>query len=359
MACAVTVVGLAGVVGGCEPREAAAEAVALTNSANAPNSAQTSAGAGQGAAEPVAPLVVARAAVPAPPPPRPRLGFIGDLAMTLLVGHYLDEVGRGRKVPPQVVPGFPFQDVADHLRALDLVVGNLECVLSDRGQRATDHNPFRCSLRTPEVLRDAGIDLVSVANNHALDYGKAGFDDTVRRLERSGMPFIGHETMLGRASSALVRVVGGRRIALLGYTMPGPAALVDVSRAHAAADLVVVFNHWGGENVAAPTPGQRSIGRQLVDAGADLVVGTHAHVLQPLEWYRGRLIAYGLGNFVFDAMFDSEAHRVGALLELELDVRPDRAPDAPPYGCSLARTRLDEHGVPHWQGEREPCDAGR
>jgi poly-gamma-glutamate synthesis protein (capsule biosynthesis protein) len=117
---------------------------------------------------------------------------------------------------------------------------------------------------------------------------------------------------------------------------------------------VVVFNHWGHEGQTSPLGVQQSFGRALVDAGADLVVGAHAHVLQPEEWYRGKLLFYGLGNFVFAGMGFDEAHRVGGLLEVDLSRRGVVA-------RRLYRTRLDDTGAPRWldQGPFEPDRVAR
>ncbi|MCC6526583.1 MAG: CapA family protein [Polyangiaceae bacterium] len=292
---------------------------------------------------------------PATPAPTPaRLAFVGDLAMTMLVQHWIDARADGRAVPPAVDAAFPFSHVAARLAASDLVVGNLECVLSPLGARATTHNPFRCSLRTPEVLLGAHIGLVSVANNHALDFGANALADTLRRLERGGLPSIGRAAMEGRPTEPFVRTIAGVRVAILGYAVPPRQALADVAAAAGRADFVVVFAHWGAENRPEPTPEQRGGARALVDAGADLVVGTHAHVLQPCEWYEGKLLAYGLGNFVFNAMQDTEARRGGAMLEAEL-LPPDEARGrARVAAYRLQRTRLDDHGAPVLVGEPEP-----
>ncbi|MBI4956597.1 MAG: CapA family protein [Myxococcales bacterium] len=305
------------------------------------------------------PAPAASGSAPAPTAPVPaaapaRLAFVGDIAMTMLVQHWIDARADGRAVPPEVDAAFPFAHVAARLAASDLVVGNLECVLSPLGARATTHNPFRCSLRTPEVLLGGHIGLVSVANNHALDFGAKALADTLRRLERGGLPSIGRAAMEGRPTEPFLRTIAGVRVAILGYAVPPRQALADVAAAAGRADFVVVFNHWGAENRPEPTPEQRAGARALVDAGADLVVGTHSHVLQPCEWYRGKLLAYGLGNFVFNAMQDTEARRGGAVLEAEL-LSPDEAPGrARVAAYRLQRTRLDDHGAPELVGEPEP-----
>src|SRR5262249_52558435 len=116
-------------------------------------------------------------------------------------------------------------------------------------------------------------------------------------------------------------------------------------------DVLVVFNHWGRENSTEPLFLQKRLARAVIDAGADLVVGTHAHVLSPEEWYKGKLVFYGLGNFVFSGMNIDERHRTGGYLEVT--VGPRGVVDRRFY-----RIRLDDMGAPTWL-DTEPVDPPR
>jgi poly-gamma-glutamate synthesis protein (capsule biosynthesis protein) len=280
--------------------------------------------------------------------PTVHLAFAGDLAMALDVGRNLEALAAGSAA---VEPGYPFAGVTDRIAAADFAIGNLECVVSPLG---TPKPTAPVTFRAPELafgaIQRAGFDLVSVANNHVLDYGPDALDDMVARLDRAGLAHIG----VGRRSvdpeAPLVREIHGLKIGFFGfYDVDVEKACRDIARARGAVDLIVVFNHWGQEAQTSPLGAQQSFGHALVDAGADLVVGAHAHVLQPEEWYRGKLIFYGLGNFVFAGMGFDERHRVGGLLEVDMSRRGVVA-------RRLYRTRLDDTGAPRWldQGPFEP-----
>jgi len=159
---------------------------------------------------------------------------------------------------------------------------------------------------------------VCLANNHILDYGAAGFDDTLRTLHASGTPFFGAGTEGDNCNNPVIVDVGPRRMALLGYVCPTTSAVfasaehpgvcridldqvrrdLDLARG-LGADLLVVSLHWGVEEVEEPRAEDVALARQIVDLDADLVIGHHAHCIQPYEVYRGRHIFYGLGNCIF------------------------------------------------------------
>ena len=250
---------------------------------------------------------------------RATLVFGGDVSLGLGVGINIKKLKEGHPVPEGVAADYPFGGVKEVLQEADLAVVNLECVCSPLGRVATGHNPFRCPLRTPEVLRTAGIDLVGVANNHVMDFGPKAFRDMLRRLDKGKLKHFGAESVMWRSPQPVtIRRLKGVRIGLLAYYWPPKKPLRDVLAARAQVDFLIVFAHWGQEGKAEPLLLQRMLARDFVDAGVDLVVGTHAHVVQPVEWYRGKLVAYGLGNMVFDGMNHTESHRHGQLLELKI-----------------------------------------
>jgi hypothetical protein len=141
-----------------------------------------------------------------------------------------------------------------------------------------------------------------------------------------------------------VREVSGVRIALVGHVDRGSArSLLDVTQARAKADVVIVFVHWGIEYELWPTKYQREASRALIDAGADAVVAAHAHVVQPAERYRDRLIAHGIGNFVFSGMVRPGSH-TGTLLELDVTRKGIT-------GHRFLRVAIDDRGAPRFVGE--------
>jgi poly-gamma-glutamate capsule biosynthesis protein CapA/YwtB (metallophosphatase superfamily) len=210
------------------------------------------------------------------------------------------------------------------LAAADLAVVNLETAITDGGSAATKQFSFQAPASALKVLKSAGIDAASVANNHGMDYGAAGLQDTLAASKAYNFPLIGAGQNATEAFAGYQRTIRGVRVAVISATdvldsslqaawtagpdKPGLASakdgdlLADRIRAVSAhADVVVAFLHWGVELNVCPTDRQRSLAQELIDAGADIVVGSHAHVLQPLTSVGGVPVDYGMGNFVFYA----------------------------------------------------------
>ncbi len=220
--------------------------------------------------------------------------------------------------------------VGDLFRDDDLTVVNLECVPSRLGSPWPKTFTFRCPLESLGPMRDAGVDVVSQANNHAVDYGHSALLDGLRNLAAAGLAAVGAGADAAEAYAPHVVTVDGWRVAVLAFTSvisapswiagpssPGQAGgkgLADITaavRAAAAeADVVVVTVHWGIERDLLPRAADVARGRALVDAGADVVFGHHPHRVQPLEWYRGRPIFWSLGNFVW-SNHSPDGNRVG------------------------------------------------
>jgi poly-gamma-glutamate capsule biosynthesis protein CapA/YwtB (metallophosphatase superfamily) len=218
---------------------------------------------------------------------------------------------------------YPWLSVAPPLRGADIAVANLECAVSTRGSPLPGKQyTFRGSPSSLRAMaRYAGVDVVTVANNHALDYGRLAFADTLSYAHQYGLKTTGGGRNLEVARRPAIFRRGGLRVAFLGYsdirplgfdagatwsgTAPAFASYIsaDVRRArNRGADVVLVYFHWGIERTFTPTSQQRYLARVAFDAGATVVVGAHPHVLQPIDQpRRGRLVAWSLGNFVFGA----------------------------------------------------------
>jgi poly-gamma-glutamate capsule biosynthesis protein CapA/YwtB (metallophosphatase superfamily) len=214
---------------------------------------------------------------------------------------------------------------AGHVLAdADLAIVNLETAVTRRGTPAPKQYTFRAPDTAFDALRSAGVDAVTLANNHGMDYGLQGLRDTLATAAVHHMPLLGAGSTEQQAFAPLHRTVNGVRIAVLAATdvldtfaqddwVAGPAKpglasskdpdrLLAAVRAEAAqADAVVVYLHWGHELTVCPTARQRQLAALLARAGADLVVGSHAHVPQPGERVGRAYVDYGLGNFVFYA----------------------------------------------------------
>ncbi len=250
----------------------------------------------------------------------------------------------------------PFAGVAAALGPKRLRIANLECVIATGGAAEAKPFTFRADPGTLPVLA-RHFDAVSVANNHSGDFGKDAFAEQLGLLERAGLPWFGGGRDASAAHEPLIVERNGLRIALLGYvefkprsfeasaTRPGVAwsgedeqVLRDIAAARQRADLVIPFMHWGWEDEGKPSPRQREFSRRMIDAGAAMVVGSHPHVTQGAESYKGRPIVYSLGNFLFNG-FDTDATTTGWMLEARLSRR----------GVESWRTRvvrLGEQGVP-------------
>jgi poly-gamma-glutamate synthesis protein (capsule biosynthesis protein) len=197
---------------------------------------------------------------------------------------------------------------------------NLEGPLSRRGSKEKDKQfTFRGNPEFVKSLQSAGVDIVSLANNHVMDYGEISLLDTMKHLDDSGILYAGAGQNEDTANMPLYIDKGAVRIAILssshvipfvhwhaGKAKPGVASAYDPARllsevkiASEKADVVLVYLHWGKEMKAQPVQYQKNLARMLIDSGADLVVGSHPHIIQGLEFYKGRLIAYSLGNFIF------------------------------------------------------------
>jgi hypothetical protein len=207
------------------------------------------------------------------------------------------------------------------LARADIAVVNLETAVTDGGAQATKEFSFRAPPQALQVIKDAGVDAVSVANNHGEDYGAAGLADTLAASKTYGLPVIGAGTDEDAAFHGYLRTVRGVRVAVIAATdvldsslqaawtagpdSSGLASAKDdrlaqrIAAVSASADVVVAFLHWGVEKQVCPTARQQQLAAELVEAGADVVVGSHAHVLQPLGSVDGAPVAYGMGNFVF------------------------------------------------------------
>jgi poly-gamma-glutamate synthesis protein (capsule biosynthesis protein) len=212
--------------------------------------------------------------------------------------------------------------VAPVLSAADLAVVNLETAITERGVPQAKSFTFRAPATAFTALGSAGVDVASMANNHGLDYGPDGLADSILSAAAHPFPIIGIGRNAAEAYTPYRASVHGQRIAVIGATQvldgnlisswtatdtqPGLASAKEVQRltdavraARPTADTVVVFLHWGIERQTCPSGDQRALAQALVDAGADVVVGGHAHRLQGAGRLGTAFVGYGLGNFVF------------------------------------------------------------
>ncbi|HOZ49156.1 MAG TPA: CapA family protein [Candidatus Hydrogenedentes bacterium] len=216
--------------------------------------------------------------------------------------------------------------IADALQQADLAFANLECAYNDaEPMKLASH--FMCASRTGlHFLHSLGIRMVDVANNHVLERGAAGLRELTAALDALGIVHVGLDPVH-------IGEYGRKRIAFRAYSAVPDFKHADamrlwhddeletIRRAAADVDFCIVAMHWGNEFVDVPSREQIRIGHALVEAGADLVLGAHPHVLQPVERYQDRLIAYSLGNFIFDGCMDNTFLSAVFTFDIDLDTR--------------------------------------
>jgi poly-gamma-glutamate capsule biosynthesis protein CapA/YwtB (metallophosphatase superfamily) len=249
-------------------------------------------------------------------------------AATLVFGG---DVMLGRSCAAKIENGTdPFAGIATLLRGASLAAANLECTISNLGESHRRY-AFRAPERSAHLLRCAGFRAMGLANNHALDFGTAALEDCAERLSRQQIQPIGVAKPSGGDWTPSFFSVLGKKIALLAISDVGPAAGPQVAvasdrvglnaaivKARSHANFVACLVHWGIENNEKITDTQRELACWLIDHGVDLVVGSHPHCVQPLDFYHGCPIAYSLGNLVFDGAPTVESWNRGALLEIGL-----------------------------------------
>jgi poly-gamma-glutamate capsule biosynthesis protein CapA/YwtB (metallophosphatase superfamily) len=239
-----------------------------------------------------------------------RLAFVGDVMLGANVDKLLKQYGYG----------YPYVHISSILKEADIAAGNLENPITDRGEAAIDKSfVFRTSPDAVPEMVNSGFDVFNLANNHTLDYGLVGLQDTIRLLTEAGLHGVGAGMNEEEAYRPVIIEKNGMRVAYFGLTnvvpelswkadeqKPGLAETYNYTRpvkaieaAKGKADIIVVMVHWGLEGEVQPEIYQQELAHRYIDAGADLVMGSHPHVLQGLESYKGKWIAYSLGNFIF------------------------------------------------------------
>lgn len=248
--------------------------------------------------------------------------FTGDVMLQGCKGAYAQKGING------IITAYLQQEMVN----ADMTVINNEFPFSERGEQAPDKQyTFRVSPSYVTALQDMGVDVASLANNHALDFGIDALLDTFTTLDNAGISYVGAGETKERAEEAAFIEAGGRTVGVLSASrvipvyqwniesrQPGLFCTYDstrlVQRIHeieSQCDYVVVFVHWGLEKKTYPEEYQRTLAKQYIDAGADLVVGNHSHVPQGIEYYKGVPIVYCLGNYIFNTnMTDTYALKV-------------------------------------------------
>src|SRR3989344_5233438 len=281
--------------------------------------------------------------------------FVGDIMLDRGVEwqiHRRPPVGGGGDWT------WPFQHIADFLKTADLVFCNLESQISNTGNNVGSDYSFRADPASIEGLVYAGFDVLSVANNHSFDYTKEALEDSMVRLKKAGILPVGGGLSKQEAYGLVIREAGNSKIGFLAYTNSGSPVwaatetnsgiawidednleeiLKDIRTASAKVDILVVSLHAGEEYEPEPNQFQKTFSRGAIEAGADLLVGHHPHVVQSpvphtIQGGSHGWVAYSLGNFLFDQDFSQQTKK-GAILKLVVEDKKIKE-------ISLLQTRL-------------------
>ena len=243
--------------------------------------------------------------------------FVGDIMMDRGVESMVHAYGEGDY-------DYPLEHVSGMLRGADITFGNLEGPISDKGEQKGSIYSFRMNPAVVKTLYDSGFDVLSLANNHMGDYGHEALEDTFRRLTRAGISYSGAGWNKKEAETPVIIERGGKRVGYLAFSDVGPnwirageassgiaiatKELITrvIRQAEGSVDILVVSFHFGEEYETNSNTKQQFLAHAAIDAGANIVVGHHPHVSQEIETYKGGVIAYSLGNFIFDQAFSKD-----------------------------------------------------
>ncbi len=256
-------------------------------------------------------------------------GLIGYSALTVEKPEYLIITVAGDCTIgsyPEVMPGksfidvleknnnsfeYPFKNTTKWFHQDDLTIVNFEGTLTEAQVPAQKKWRFKGPQEYVNILNKADIEAVNLANNHSYDYLKEGYKDTIATLDSAGVGVFGN-------GEVFTKEIRGIKVTLLGYQAFSQSEVIfkkvqqDLEKARKnGAKVIICSFHWGVEYQNTPTKFQQRLGRHAIDAGADLVIGHHPHILQGIEEYKGRYIAYSLGNFVFggNELLTDQKHR--------------------------------------------------
>ena len=211
---------------------------------------------------------------------------------------------------------FIFNEISSTLAKNDLVVANLEgpitpeksiSILTKPGE--TNNYFFTFNPSWAETLYKNNIRIVSLGNNHILNFGREGLKSTKYYLDKANIGYFGAPDY----PKSVSKEIGGVRITFINYNefsaigeLEELATIEEIEKAKEFSDIIIVYSHWGIEYIYDPPEYIKSLAREFIDAGADLVIGSHPHVIEPSEDYKGKKIYYSLGNFIFDQYFSQE-----------------------------------------------------
>lgn len=245
-------------------------------------------------------------------PDNPIIVFTGDVMLDRGVALHAKQYGD-----TSLSKGLP-----DIFKGTDAVVGNLEgTITNEKSVAIPDNSIFRFTFdpHYADWLKGAGFTALSLANNHSLDFGTSGYLETTDYLRKAGIVSFGSALNNLNISSELK--IKDRNICLVGYhSLYNPditSVIKEIERIKPNCSYLILVAHWGVEYELQPSAEQQTMAHNLIDAGVDIIIGAHPHVVEPLEIYKGKVIFYSLGNFIFDQDFSAETTR-GLVVRIEM-----------------------------------------
>ena len=281
----------------------------------------------------------------------PVLAFVGDMLFTE------NTLSRYHQ---QGISSMFSEELLSAMTDADLFMVNEEFPFSTRGEAAEDKQfTFRVDPSYVRIFQEIGVDVATVANNHALDFGVDAFTDSLDTLDQAGIARVGGGRTLSEAKAPVIRTVGDSTVGILGASRVIPVSswtagsarpgmftaydqaplLNEISDLSSQCDYTVVYLHWGIEKDEYPQEYQRKLAYACIDAGADLVVGSHPHVLQGFETYKGKLIAYSLGNFLF-------SNSTNPTVLLQVHIQEDGTLAASLIPCTRVNGQMQKNTAP-------------
>lgn len=247
--------------------------------------------------------------------PEARIVFVGDMMFDRHIRIKNKNEGYKKVISPEIV---------ELLKNSDLAVGNLEGVISDYtpvSPNSVIGSPSNFIFTFPPAvagwLYDNNFKVISLGNNHVTDFGQGGISQTKKYLNESTVKYIGEP---GTKRGFLIKEINGLTFAFVNYNQFGGISasetINNIKQAKKEVDYTIVYAHWGEEYASIPSAGIKALAYEFSNAGVDLIVGSHPHVIQPKEEYNGTVIYYSLGNFIFDQYFNENVS-CGLLLEIQ------------------------------------------
>lgn len=247
-----------------------------------------------------------------------------------------------------------YDNIVSITKGADVVIGNLESPLLDSS--LAEKSDFYGNPKFADFLKDCGINVLNVANNHILEHGKRGYDETIKTLTDLKIEIIGNnnKVLFLNQDGCKIAIAGLNGVDLDVFKNDGCFSVLSEQNIESAlsemvlngADLKMFCLHWGNEYIHKPSMEQRNLAYKLIDAGADVIIGHHPHVIQPYERYKGGHIVYSLGNFCFDNPFQSRQFSKGMGVTITFCAAEKAIQDVALFGVKLKQEGLIQKLLP-------------